>query len=587
MHATSPWYAPYNTINIDDLEDIAKHHQNQIENNQRILTTKEQQADMAKQQHDQAVCLHKQKERLNQLVEMISSQDAKLNRLKALRNLVQQHSSVNFKLSNELNSIQSTIDSKDEELRKALDQVDNLNRQLLNFRKTRPPRHSKFSPNANGTQINSNINNIKQTQLNSASASCTPPFKFQAANNNNKLGGDIPAIHKHVSSSNNNNSQKHHPQADTCNNTDIRNENDAITTNVDQTTNGDNRHEDETKEHKNSNDHPPKVNGSVSENQNGHDYVSDDQEENSELSSPTLKENNSILSSIATNNQNVNNIGASGYDQDEIYPQFDVNIAQIDEANNKNTSTKTTPSKDTNSNNTGIVRRVSFDPLALLLDAALEGELELVKCTSEELADISAQNDEGVTALHNAVMAGHIDVVRFLVKSGCDVNVQDDNGWTPLHCSAQRQDPTLSQYLVENGALIFATNHNDQTAAHIEFEDDDEEELSESIKYLLYVQENIGVMNGGKVYALFDYEAQNSDELSFENGELLIVLRKEDTAEQEWWWARKTTSASDQRNPPKEGYVPRNLVGLYPRAPQPRKEGPIRQSDGGALNNSC
>jgi apoptosis-stimulating of p53 protein 1 len=57
-------------------------------------------------------------------------------------------------------------------------------------------------------------------------------------------------------------------------------------------------------------------------------------------------------------------------------------------------------------------RRVSFDPLALLLDASLEGELELVKRTAREVSNPSAANDEGITALHNAICAGHFDIVR-------------------------------------------------------------------------------------------------------------------------------------------------------------------------------
>ena len=65
-----------------------------------------------------------------------------------------------------------------------------------------------------------------------------------------------------------------------------------------------------------------------------------------------------------------------------------------------------------------------FDPLALLLDASLEGELELVKKTARQVADPSAANDEGITALHNAICAGHFDIVRFLVLFGCDVNAQ-------------------------------------------------------------------------------------------------------------------------------------------------------------------
>lgn len=57
-------------------------------------------------------------------------------------------------------------------------------------------------------------------------------------------------------------------------------------------------------------------------------------------------------------------------------------------------------------------RRVSFDPLALLLDASLEGELELVRKTAMQVTNPSAANDEGITALHNAICAGHFEIVK-------------------------------------------------------------------------------------------------------------------------------------------------------------------------------
>ena len=44
-----------------------------------------------------------------------------------------------------------------------------------------------------------------------------------------------------------------------------------------------------------------------------------------------------------------------------------------------------------------------FDPLALLLDASLEGELDLVRKTAGQVEDPSAANDEGITPLHNAI----------------------------------------------------------------------------------------------------------------------------------------------------------------------------------------
>ncbi|XP_035232333.1 apoptosis-stimulating of p53 protein 2-like isoform X1 [Stegodyphus dumicola] len=200
-------------------------------------------------------------------------------------------------------------------------------------------------------------------------------------------------------------------------------------------------------------------------------------------------------------------------------------------------------------------RRVSFDPLALLLDAALEGELELVKKTASEVPNPSAANDEGITALHNAICAGHFDVVTFLVEFGCDVNAQDSDGWTPLHCAASCNNLPMVKFLVERGACIFATTLSDHETAAEKCEEEDEG-FDGCSEYLYSLQENLGVMNNGIVYAVYDYEVQNADELSFKDGDMLTVLRKGDDEESEWWWSRLLDE---------EGYVPRNLLGLYPR----------------------
>ena len=60
-------------------------------------------------------------------------------------------------------------------------------------------------------------------------------------------------------------------------------------------------------------------------------------------------------------------------------------------------------------------------------------------------------------------------------------------------------------------------------------------------------------MNGGTVYAVYDYDSQREDELSFSNGESLAVLRRGDEYEKEWWWSQINGT---------EGYVPRNLLGV-------------------------
>ncbi|KAJ8932345.1 hypothetical protein NQ314_014710 [Rhamnusium bicolor] len=197
-------------------------------------------------------------------------------------------------------------------------------------------------------------------------------------------------------------------------------------------------------------------------------------------------------------------------------------------------------------------RRVSFDPLALLLDASLEGELELVKKTATQVTNPSAANDEGITALHNAICAGHLEIVKFLVEFGCDVNAQDSDGWTPLHCAASCNNLTMVKFLVEHGACIFATTLSDHETAAEKCEED-EEGFDGCSEYLYSVQEKLGILSGGAVFAVFDYTAQQPDELSFKAGQQFTVLRKGDENEREWWWSRLGD---------KEGYVPRNLLGV-------------------------
>ncbi|XP_076604494.1 apoptosis-stimulating of p53 protein 1-like isoform X5 [Chaetodon auriga] len=216
---------------------------------------------------------------------------------------------------------------------------------------------------------------------------------------------------------------------------------------------------------------------------------------------------------------------------------------------------KRTNLKKPSSERTGHGLRVKFNPLALLLDASLEGEFDLVQRIIYEVENPSMPNDEGITPLHNAVCAGHHHIVKFLLDFGVNVNAADSDGWTPLHCAASCNSVHLCKMLVESGAAIFATTISDVETAADKCEEM-EEGYTQCSQFLYGVQEKLGVMNKGLVYALWDYTAQQPDELSFSEGDALTVLRRRDDTETEWWWARLND---------REGYIPRNLLGLYPR----------------------
>ncbi|KAM8916783.1 apoptosis-stimulating of p53 protein 1-like isoform 4-T4 [Spinachia spinachia] len=216
---------------------------------------------------------------------------------------------------------------------------------------------------------------------------------------------------------------------------------------------------------------------------------------------------------------------------------------------------KRTNLKKPSSERTGHGLRVKFNPLALLLDASLEGEFDLVQRIIYEVENPSMPNDEGITPLHNAVCAGHHHIVKFLLDFGVNVNAADSDGWTPLHCAASCNSVHLCKMLVESGAAIFATTISDVETAADKCEEM-EEGYAQCSQFLYGVQEKMGVMNKGLVYALWDYTGQRADELSFGEGDALSVLRRRDDTETEWWWARLND---------REGYAPRNLLGLYPR----------------------
>ncbi|MFW9893065.1 MAG: ankyrin repeat domain-containing protein [Candidatus Thorarchaeota archaeon] len=74
----------------------------------------------------------------------------------------------------------------------------------------------------------------------------------------------------------------------------------------------------------------------------------------------------------------------------------------------------------------------------LLLQAAKEGNLEAVKTSLKNGADINFKDEDfKQSALHLAASGGHIEVVRFLIDNGADLLQMDGVDMTPLHLAAR------------------------------------------------------------------------------------------------------------------------------------------------------
>ncbi|XP_048836029.1 relA-associated inhibitor isoform X2 [Brienomyrus brachyistius] len=198
-------------------------------------------------------------------------------------------------------------------------------------------------------------------------------------------------------------------------------------------------------------------------------------------------------------------------------------------------------------------RRARLSPLVLLLDGSLVGELETVQKALQEMTDPSQPNDEGITALHNAICGGHYPIVDLLVRNGANVSAPDSHGWTPLHCAASCNDLHLCEYLVRSGAAVMAVTESDGATASQKC-DPFAVEFEECEGFLRGVEEAMGVDNSGVLYALWSYPAQNSDELSFREGDMVTILQKPEQGD--WWWASLCG---------REGFVPNNYFGLFPK----------------------
>jgi uncharacterized protein len=99
-----------------------------------------------------------------------------------------------------------------------------------------------------------------------------------------------------------------------------------------------------------------------------------------------------------------------------------------------------------------------------LLEAAMLGDLPMVRARVQEGEDIEKRDWDGHTPLAWAAIRGHADVVRFLAEAGADVNAHNHAGETPLILAAREGRTEVLKVLREQGADIRLRDHAGYTA---------------------------------------------------------------------------------------------------------------------------
>ncbi len=94
-----------------------------------------------------------------------------------------------------------------------------------------------------------------------------------------------------------------------------------------------------------------------------------------------------------------------------------------------------------------------------LLDAAKQGNKDLVLRLISEGADISETDADGNSILHHAAASGNVELmVELLRKYPAGINVRNNNGDTPLHLAASGNHAGVIRVLRSKRAMILTNN---------------------------------------------------------------------------------------------------------------------------------
>ena len=84
-------------------------------------------------------------------------------------------------------------------------------------------------------------------------------------------------------------------------------------------------------------------------------------------------------------------------------------------------------------------------------DAALEGNIEVVKQHLAAGVDVNLKTPTGLTSLHSAAFGDEKEVAELLITKGADVNAKYIKGETPLDWAIKYNNPEIAAILRKHG----------------------------------------------------------------------------------------------------------------------------------------
>jgi len=99
-------------------------------------------------------------------------------------------------------------------------------------------------------------------------------------------------------------------------------------------------------------------------------------------------------------------------------------------------------------------RRTEFGDYTALVLSGYTPYTNVVAMLLQHGADVNAQDEGGMSALHCAAYKGQIETARLLIQHGADLSLTNSYGFTPLREAVGKGPPELVALLLDSGASV-------------------------------------------------------------------------------------------------------------------------------------